>query len=50
VSPLALESKTYNGEFSFIFIIHILESVPQEAKCKLSGAHVKSVIPIYKNY
>jgi hypothetical protein len=29
-----------------MFIMQILESVPQDAKCKLSGAHVKSVIPI----
>lgn len=33
-----------------IFIMQILESVPQVAKCKLSGAQVKSVIPIKINY
>mgnify|MGYP006906907971 CR=1 FL=1 len=45
VRPFAFESRIFSGAPSLMFMMQILESVPQVAKCRLSGAHVRSVMP-----
>lgn len=45
VSPLAFDSIILSGDPSLMFMIQILASVPQVAKWRLSGCHVKSVMP-----